>query len=142
MDKIFYSFRSLLESFAMTSPSSCPNTPVNPDNGVCVEMEGIMEVRYTSDDPEYHHHHLVATEDMFHFQYRVQYIPDGFCLKNKRTTEQAVFFCVICNCELQSFVSLRDHVTGSKHIQKAFEKKRQVFGLLKDPPSSSRRRDQ
>ena len=97
----------------MALPSSRQNTQVNPDKGVYVEMEGIMEVRYTSEDMDYDE----PPEDMFHFQSRVEYIPDDFCLKNKQTTEQALFFCLVCNCDLKNLKPLRDHVTGNKHIR-------------------------
>ena len=38
----------------MALPSSRQNTQVNPDKGIYVEMEDIMEVRYTSEDPDYY----------------------------------------------------------------------------------------
>ena len=44
----------------------------------------------------------------------------------------------VCNCDLKSLWPLRDHVTGNKHIRKAFEKKRQILGLLKEPQNAPR----
>jgi len=121
----------------MALPSSRQNTQVNPDKGIYVEMEGIMEVRYTSEDPDYDE----PPEDMFSFQRRVTYIPDDFCHKNKQTTEQALFFCLVCNCDLKNLKPLRDHVTGNKHIRKACEKKRQVLGLPQEPQNAPRKKE-
>ena len=121
----------------MALPSLRQNTQVNPDKGIYVEMEGIMEVRYTSEDVEYDE----PPEDMFNFQSRVEYIPDDFCLKNKQTTEQALFFCLVCNCDLKNLKPLRDHVTGNKHIRKACEKKRQVLGLPQEPQNAPRKKE-
>lgn len=107
---------------------------VDPDQGVYVEMEGIMEVRYVSEDVDYER----DSEDFYHFQRRVREIPEDFCHKDRVTTEQAVFFCLVCNCDLKSLRPLRDHVTGNKHIRKACEKKRQIMGLPADPQNAPR----
>ena len=89
---------------------------VDPDNGVYVEMEGIMEVRYVSDDPDY----FEEPEDFYDFQKRVPDIPENYCHKNRETTEQAFFFCLVCNCDLKSLRPLRDHVKGNKHMKQSF----------------------
>lgn len=107
---------------------------VDPDKGVYVEMEGIMEVRYSSEDIDFED----RPEDFKHFQARVREIPDDFCHKNKETTMQAYFYCLVCNCDLKSLRPLRDHVTGNKHIRKACEKKRQILGLPQDPQNAPR----
>ena len=56
-------------------------------------------------------------------------IPENFCHKDRETTEQAVFFCLVCNCDLKSLKPLRDHVTGNKHIRKACDFKRKIMGI-------------
>ena len=59
----------------------------------------------------------------------IREIPENFCHKDRETTEQAVFFCLVCNCDLKSLKPLRDHVTGNKHIRKACDFKRQIMGI-------------
>ena len=60
------------------------DTKVDPDQGVYVEIERIMEVRTASENCYFED----FPEDMFDFQKRIREIPDDFCLKNKYTTEQ------------------------------------------------------
>ena len=109
----------------------------------CVQTSrSLSQVRYTSDDPDFH----CPAEDFKDFQERVRCynpqqrgannhflilreIPENFCHKDKVTTEQAVFFCNVCNCDLKSLKPLRDHVTGSKHIRKALDFKRTIMGI-------------
>ena len=97
----------------MALPSTRQDSKVNPDDGIYVEMEGIMEVRYSSEDVDFYR----APEDMFEFQKYTRYIPDDFCHKNKVTTEQAFFFCLVCDCDLKNLRPLKDHVKGQKHIR-------------------------
>lgn len=108
----------------MALSSNRQNSNIDPSNGIYVEMEGVMEVRYTSEDIDYEQ----DPEDFFEFQQRVKQIPEDFCHKDKQTTSQACFFCLVCDCDLKSLKSLKDHVTGNKHIRKACEKKRQLYG--------------
>jgi len=77
-----------------------------------------------------------TSQNTFSFQGRVREIPDDFCHKNKETTEQAFFYCLVSNCDLKSLRPLRDHVTGNKHIRKACGKKRQILGLQQDPQNA------
>jgi len=116
----------------MALKSERHETVVNPDNGIYVEMEQIMEVRFTSDDPDFHR----PPEDFKVFQERVREIPENFCHKDRETTEQAVFFCLVCNCDLKSLKPLRDHVTGNKHIRKACDFKRQIMGIPNQPQNA------
>ena len=51
--------------------AECHDTVVDPERGVYVEIEGIMEVRWSSDyypDPDYYR----KPEDFKHFQERVR----------------------------------------------------------------------
>ena len=121
----------------MALSSARQESKVDPDKGVYVEMEGIMEVRYTSEDSEFQD----EAEDFFHFQQRVREIPDYFCHKDRETTHQAVFYCLVCNCDLKSLGPLRAHVTGKKHIRKACVKKRQVLGLPLEPQNAPRKKE-
>ena len=107
---------------------------VDPDQGVHVEMEGIMEVRYAKNDVYIDE----EAQDFFDFQQNTREIPEDFCHKDRYTGEQYVFFCLVCNCDLKSLRPLRDHVTGNKHIRKACEKKRQIMGLPTDPQNQPR----
>ena len=110
---------------------------VDPAKGTYVEMEGVMEVRHLSDDIDYQR----PSEDMWHFQKRVREIPDDFCHKNKQTTQQSIFFCLVCNCDLKNLRPLIDHVTGNKHIRKACDYKRQILGLPKEPQNAPRKKE-
>ena len=121
----------------MALSSARQDSKVDPDKGVYVEMEGIMEVRYTSEDIDFQD----EPEDFFYFQQRVREIPDDFCHKDRETTQQAFFYCLVCNCDLKSLRPLRDHVTGNKHIRKACEKKRQVLGLPQEPQNAPRKKE-
>eukprot|EP00092_Neocalanus_flemingeri_P023691 GFUD01025694.1.p1 GENE.GFUD01025694.1~~GFUD01025694.1.p1 ORF type:complete len:335 (-),score=101.54 GFUD01025694.1:136-1068(-) len=118
----------------MALRSERQDSKVDPDKGVYVEMEGIMEVRYSSEDVDYEE----RPEDFMHFQSRVREISEDFCHKDKETTMQAYFYCLVCNCDLKSLRPLRDHVRGNKHIRKACEKKRQILGLPQEPQNAPR----
>lgn len=118
----------------MALSSARQESRIDPDNGIYVEMEGILEVRWTIDDEDSYR----EPEDFMSFQERIPDIPDSFCHKNMQTTEQAYFYCLVCNCELMSPRPLRDHVKGNKHIKKACEKKRQVFGAPSQPQNAPR----
>jgi len=107
---------------------------VDPDQGVYVEMPGIMEVRFAKDDQYVDE----EAEDFYDFQQRVKEISEDFCHKDKYHNEQYVFFCLVCNCDLKSLRPLRDHVTGNRHIRKALEKKRQIMGMPVDPQNQPR----
>ena len=78
-------------------------------------MEGIIELRYKSDDTDYEE---PKAEDLYLFQSKVDLwkLDSQFCIKNKQTKEQRVFFCLVCDCEFTSLQTLRDHVIGKKHI--------------------------
>jgi len=118
----------------MALRSDRQDSKVDPDMGVYVEMEGIMEVRYACDYDDYQ----IEPEDFMDFQARMRKIPENFCLKDYDTGVQAYYFCLVCNCDLKSLRPLRDHVTGNKHIRKACEKKRLVLGLPQDPQNAPR----
>ena len=58
-------------------------------------------------------------------------IPEDFCKKDWRTGVQAVFHCIVCNCDLKDCNGLLNHVKGKKHVGKACDYKRQVLGVPK-----------
>jgi len=125
----------------MALPSSrlqeSSGSSVDPDKGIYVDIRGIMEIRTASEDVDFED----QVEDMMDFQARTLAIPDDFCHKNRQTTEQKFFFCLVCNCDLKNLKPLRDHVKGNKHIRKACEKKREMMGLPKDPQNAPRKKD-
>ena len=75
----------------MAATSSQPQPQLGLKDGRLVEMEGIMEVRFSSDDFDFKY----EPEDLMDFQARVREIPDDFCHKNKKTTLQAFFYCLV-----------------------------------------------
>ena len=100
-----------------------------------VDSLGIIEIRVSSDDPYYYEDPM----DMFEWQQQKAHLPDlgfheKFCLKDKSTTLQKHFHCMVCDCPLKSVVSLDNHVKGEKHVRKSMQKKRQEYGMPKDPP--------
>ena len=109
---------------------------VNPDRGIYVDFYGIMEIRTTSEDVDFEDNPV----DMMDLQPITQAM-QNFCQKNRSTTEQKFFFCLVCECPLTNPKPLRDHVKGKKHIRKAYEKKREFMGLLKDPPNAPRKKE-
>ena len=58
-------------------------------------------------------------------------IPEDFCKKDWRTGVQAVFHCIVCNCDLKDCNGLLNHVKGKKHVGKDCDYKRQVLGVPK-----------
>jgi len=103
---------------------------VNPAEGIFVEMEGIMQVDYTADNPNF----AMPSEDLYSFQHRNRRIPKEFCLKNKmQGGRQAVFQCLVCEGTgpLKSIRPLHQHVIGKKHIRKACDAKRRLMGIPK-----------
>ena len=68
-----------------------------------VECPGVIEIRWVSDDPD---HHKIP-EDMYNCQNNG--IPEDYGKKDKRTTEQAHFYCCVCECQSASLKTLRAH---------------------------------
>ena len=44
---------------------------------------------------------------------------------------QAVFHCIVCDCDLKDRNGLANHAKGKKHVGKACDYKRQVMGIPK-----------
>ena len=84
-----------------------------------VKVPGIIEIRWTSDDCEYY----VVPTDLIEEQGKG--LPDTYGKKDKRTTEQAIFWCHLCQCELKSVKTLRLHCRGVQHIRKAMQKEKE-----------------
>ena len=68
-----------------------------------VECPGVIEIRWVSDDPDHHR----PAEDMYNCQNSG--IPEDYGKKDKRTTEQAKFWCCVCECESASIKTLDAH---------------------------------
>ena len=108
-----------------------------------VKIPGIIELRWTSDDPEYSN----PTTDLYDEQARGipqwwenkdnSFTQKSFCSyikrdvmicrygqKNPRTTEQAIFACLICDCDIKSVKTLRLHIAGSQHQRGELQKKK------------------
>ena len=82
-----------------------------------VEIPGVVEIRWRSDDPEYYK----PPEDLFYKQ--SEGLNDMYGKKDKQTTEQSYFTCNLCECDLKSVVTLRAHCRGLKHVKKSLNKK-------------------
>ena len=68
-----------------------------------VEAPGIVLIRWVSDDPDYQR----MPDDLFCCQ--ANGIPDHYGTKNKKTTEQAHFYCAVCECQSASIKTLLAH---------------------------------
>ena len=77
-----------------------------------VDIPGIVEIRWNSDDPDYR-------EPIDLFDEQKNGLPDYYEKKDK----QAWFTCNICECDLKSVVTLRAHCKGSQHVRRALQKK-------------------
>ena len=71
--------------------------------GKFVKMSGMAEIQWRSADPDYARN----PDDIFDLQDIG--IPDNLGKKDKATTEQAIFACLICECELSSIKTFSDH---------------------------------
>ena len=95
-----------------------------------VEIPGIVEIRWVSDDPDFY----VDPIDLFDEQKNG--LPDYYGKKNKQTTEQAYFTCLVCNCDLMGVVTLRSHCKGKQHVRLTLQKKKStrkaVVGMSND----------
>ena len=49
---------------------------------------------------------------------------------------QAVFRCIVCDCDLRDRNGLHNHVKGKQHVKKACDYKRQVMGIPKQVRAS------
>ena len=85
-----------------------------------VPCPGIIDIVWTSDDPDYY----VPPSDLFDIQSRGLGDIELYLQKDKRSTEQAMFTCKLCECELKSIATLRAHCGGTKHIRKALQAKK------------------
>jgi hypothetical protein len=108
---------------------------VDPENGRFVEMEGVMEVRFISGADE-----IMERQDFYEFQDQTRSIPSDFCHKDMDTGEQAIFFCLVCDCELKSIIPLKSHVEGQKHIRKATAYKQRTLGYEPEPVNQPKRK--
>jgi len=86
-----------------------------------VEIPGVVEIRWVSDDPDYY----TKPIDLFDQQMSEEGLPDWYGKKDKSTTEQAYFTCNVCECDLKSVVTLRAHCKGTQHIRKSLQKKKE-----------------
>ena len=68
-----------------------------------VKVSGSVEIRWIADDPDY----FKRPEDLFDRQ--TMGIPEDMGKKDKFTTVQAIFYCLLCECELKSIATLRAH---------------------------------
>ena len=71
---------------------------VDPDKGIYVNTRGVIQIRTASKDVDLEDRPL----DMMDFQDRTLAIPKDYCRKNRQTTEQKLFFCLVCNCDLMN----------------------------------------
>jgi len=100
---------------------------VDTENGIYVEMSGVMEVRVVDADGT-----ILQRQDFEDFQAETKSIPLDFCHKDADGV-QALFFCLVCNCDLKHIVPLKSHVEGNKHIRKALAFKQRTYGHEPEP---------
>jgi len=101
---------------------------VDTENGIYVEMAGVMEVRVVDEDGT-----VMERQDFEEFQAQNKSIRSDFCHKDMSTGFQRLFFCLVCNCDLKHIVPLKSHVEGNKHIRKALAFKQRTYGHEPEP---------
>jgi len=77
-----------------------------------VERLGVVRIKYKNDDPT---KEVPDPVDLFEMQARG--LPEDIGKKDKFSTLQAIFDCVVCDCELKSIKTLRAHCKGRPHKQ-------------------------
>ena len=87
-----------------------------------VNIRGIIEIRWISDEPLSYR----PSVDLYDELAKEQGLDDSYGKKNKQTTEQSFFSCLVCECELKSVVSLRAHCKGTQHMKKARQRKMEI----------------
>jgi hypothetical protein len=78
-----------------------------------VKCPGIIEIRWQSDDPDF----VCNPDDLYNWQ--AKGIPEDYGKKDKKTTKQAIFYCLQCECPSASLKTLRAHCEGTQHKRKA-----------------------
>ncbi len=68
-----------------------------------VSIPGIVQVQWRSDDPEFSR----EPKDLRTLQ--TEGIDANFGKKDRYSTVQGIFYCIVCDCEIKSVVTLRDH---------------------------------
>jgi hypothetical protein len=100
-----------------------------------VDIKGLIELRTVYDDPSYRDPENEEDDvDMLDFQEEWDCIPENFCAKDRDYGCQRIFFCLACDCDMKSLISLESHVGGSKHAKKAIELKRLKSGMAPIEP--------
>ena len=92
----------------------------------------MISFRYIYEDGSHDENESV---DLYDYQ-KENNIPDDFCLKDKYTNEQYIFYCRVCKCDSKSVVSLSAHVEGAKHTKKTNLALREVYGLTTEPQNA------
>ena len=134
----------------MTSPgelsfnASTSSEQKSPMSEEFVRVPGIIELRWTSDDPEYSN---PATDlyyeqakgiperwenQDYNFTSKTSFFSSSMLVvimatcrygqKDPKTTEQAIFACLICECDIKSVKTLRNHIKGTKHMRGELQK--------------------
>ena len=89
-----------------------------------VPCPGIIDIVWRSDDPDFYQ----PPCDLFDVQSQGLEEVENYLQRDKRTTEQAMFTCNLCECDLKSIVTLRTHCKGGKHFRKALQAKKDFNG--------------
>ena len=85
-----------------------------------VRIPGIVVIRVSSDDPDF-----IEPEPVDLFDEQKNGLPDYYGKKDKHSTEQTWFTCIVCDCDLKSVVTLRMHCKGSQHVRKTLQKEKE-----------------
>ncbi|XP_023331038.1 uncharacterized protein LOC111703357 isoform X2 [Eurytemora carolleeae] len=89
-----------------------------PPDEIFVNCPGIIEIRWKYDDP------LICkpSVDLFDEQKKGKGLSESHGKKDKQTSEQSYFRCLLCECDLMSVITLRAHKGGAQHTLKALKK--------------------
>jgi len=99
-----------------------------------VEIPGLIEICYKSDDPLFDR----APVDLYEEQLKGEGLSENHGKKDKQTSVQSYFKCMPCECDVFSVITLRAHCKGSQHIIKALRAKKE-YNKSKNESSTSNR---
>ena len=85
-----------------------------------VRIPGIVEIRVSSDDPDF-----IEPEPVDLFDEQKNGLPDYYGKKDKHSMEQTWFTCIVCDCDLKSVITLRMHCKGRQHMRKTLQKEKE-----------------
>lgn len=119
---------------ALKLPGNDDGGQVDPENGVFVEMEGVMEMTMMGENDR-----ILDKQDLFFIQETLGTYPEDLFRKDFSTGQQMTILCIVCDCWLTSLKTLTDHSKGGSHVKKAIKYKQRTLGIEPEPLNQPKR---